>query len=366
MMDPIKKIKLGPEAVMEKFGVTPDKVVDVQALAGDSTDNVPGVPGIGVKTAAQLINEYGDLETLLSRAGEIKQPKRRESLEQNAELIRISKQLVTLRDDVPAPAEPATFDKRKPDPNVLLPWLEKQGFKALIAKYAKEFGQRRPADGATCASVAPAPQLPEASRPAPAARAKSNSPSPRPTTRLIRTEAALDEWIAEATKAGVVAFDSRPTRSIRQCGLVGLSFALLEGPWGNVNSQPPSRGLPADRPSRAGRRGAGRARSRRRRHGRRRHAAARPARRSRPWSTKLKPLLEDPGVLKVGHEHQVRPARAASGTASQIAPVDDTMLLSFVLDGGKHSHGMDDLAERYLEPEDHQVLRRRRLAAPSR
>src|SRR5690242_15805136 len=132
MMDPIKKIKLGPEAVMEKFGVTPDKVVDVQALAGDSTDNVPGVPGIGVKTAAQLINEYGDLETLLSRTAEIKQPKRRESLEQNAELIRISKQLVTLKDDVPTPAEPDSFDKRKPDPNVLLPWLEKQGFKSLV------------------------------------------------------------------------------------------------------------------------------------------------------------------------------------------------------------------------------------------
>src|ERR1700756_850868 len=140
MMDPIKKIKLGPEAVMEKFGVTPDKVVDVQALAGDSTDNVPGAPGIGVKTAAQLINEYGNLESLLERTAEIKQPKRRESLEQNAELIRISKQLVTLKDDVPTPAEPESFDKRKPDPNVLLPWLEKQGFKTLITKYAKELG----------------------------------------------------------------------------------------------------------------------------------------------------------------------------------------------------------------------------------
>src|SRR6185437_5588584 len=115
MMDPIKKIKLGPEAVFEKFGVTPDKVVDVQALAGDSTDNVPGVPGIGVKTAAQLITEYGSLEALLDRAGEIKQPKRREALQTNAELARLSKKLVTLRDDVPAPADPATFEKRKPD-----------------------------------------------------------------------------------------------------------------------------------------------------------------------------------------------------------------------------------------------------------
>src|SRR5215218_1260456 len=101
LMDPIKKIKLGPEAVMEKFGVTPDKVIDVQALAGDSTDNVPGVPGIGVKTAAQLINEYGDLETLLARAGEIKQEKRRQALIEHAELARVSKRLVTLDDGVP-------------------------------------------------------------------------------------------------------------------------------------------------------------------------------------------------------------------------------------------------------------------------
>src|SRR5262249_26632971 len=156
MMDPIKKIKLGPEAVMEKFGVTPDKVVDVQALAGDSTDNVPGAPGIGVKTAAQLITEYGDVETLLSRTSESNQPTRRESLEQNAELIRISKQLVTLRDDVPVPAAPEAFAKKRPDPDVLMPWLEKQGFKALIAKYAKEFD--RPTALADIASVAPAPQ----------------------------------------------------------------------------------------------------------------------------------------------------------------------------------------------------------------
>src|SRR5882757_3962726 len=167
MMDPIKKVKLGPEAVMEKFGVAPDKVVDVQALAGDSTDNVPGVPGIGVKTAAQLINEYGDLETLLARAGEIKQPKRRESLEQNAELIRISKKLVTLRDDVPTPAEPENFAKRPPDPNVLLPWLEQQGFKSLLQRFTGELGE-------ATAPVAPA------ALPAPPVRAELPAPTPLP------------------------------------------------------------------------------------------------------------------------------------------------------------------------------------------
>src|SRR4249920_409490 len=113
MMDPIKKTKIGPEAVMEKFGVAPDKVVDVQALAGDSTDNVPGAPGIGVKTAAQLINEYGDLETLLKRAGEIKQPKRREALIANAALARTSRELVRLRDDMALPAPLEDFARRE-------------------------------------------------------------------------------------------------------------------------------------------------------------------------------------------------------------------------------------------------------------
>jgi DNA polymerase-1 len=101
MFDAMKNQRIGAEQVMEKFGVAPDKVVEVQALAGDSTDNVPGVPGIGVKTAAQLLSEYGDLETLLSRAGEIKQPKRRQTLLDNAEMARISRRLVELRNDVP-------------------------------------------------------------------------------------------------------------------------------------------------------------------------------------------------------------------------------------------------------------------------
>src|SRR5215510_2303442 len=235
MYDPIKKVKLGPEAVMEKFGVMPDKVIDVQALAGDSTDNVPGVPGIGVKTAAQLINEYGNLETLLERAGEIKQPKRREALQANAELARISKKLVTLRDDVPAPADPDTFDKRKPDPNVLLPWLEQQGFKSLLTRYAGELGQ-------ATSPVAPAapvaqPALPPPEPKAPAARAKSNRPFTAADYELIQDEKALDQWIDEATRAGVVAFEVETDALDANNGkLVGVSLALLEGPWGNVNS----------------------------------------------------------------------------------------------------------------------------------
>jgi DNA polymerase-1 len=341
MMDPIKKIKLGPEAVMEKFGVTPDKVIDVQALAGDSTDNVPGVPGIGVKTAAQLLAEYGTLEALLERAGEIKQPKRREALQNNAELARISKKLVTLRDDVPAPADPDSFDKRKPDPNVLLPWLEKQGFKTLVAKYSKELGEAT-APVAAMASVAPAPQMPEAQRPAPATRPKSNKPFTADDYETIRTEAALDEWIAEVTKAGVVSVDLEAVDAVP----VGLSFALLEGPWGNVNSLrrraaylPIGHRAPGEAQGALDLGGAGKANG---------DTLLPDQLALKTVVERLKPMLEDPGVLKVGHDLKAD-LDVLEQHGIRLAPVDDTMLLSFVLDGGKHSHALEDLAERELD-----------------
>ena len=347
MMDPIKQKKLGPEAVMEKFGVTPDKVVDVQALAGDSTDNVPGAPGIGVKTAAQLINEYGDLETLLKRTAEIKQPKRRESLEQNAELIRISKQLVQLDHNVPTPTVPETFDKRAPDPNVLLPWLEQQGFKSLIARYAKELGEATdpvaPAAGATPAA---AKSTAEAA-PAKAQSAKVNKPFTVADYEMIQDEKLLDEWIAEATKAGTVAFDCETDAlDSNNAGLVGISLALLDGPWGNINSgkrraaylplahrapggeAQASLDLGGDGPGGDGKLLPGQI----------------PLKKA---IEKLKPLLEDPGVLKVGQNIKYDIA-VLRRYGIEIGPVDDTMLLSFVLDGGKHGHGMDELAERYL------------------
>ena len=346
MMDPIKQKKLGPEAVFEKFGVTPDKVVDVQALAGDSTDNVPGAPGIGVKTAAQLINEYGDLETLLKRTAEIKQPKRRESLEQNAELIRISKQLVQLDPNVPTPAVPEAFDKKAPDPNVLLPWLEQQGFKSLIQRYTRELGEATapvaPAAGATGTSK-PAAEA----APAKAATTKVNKPFEPADYEMIQDEKLLDEWIAEATRAGTVAFDCETDAlDSNNAGLVGISLALLDGPWGNVNSgkrraayMPLAHRAPGgeaqgaldlggDGPAGDGSLLPGQI----------------PLKKA---IAKLKPLLEDPGVLKVGQNIKYDMA-VLRRYGIEIGPVDDTMLLSFVLDGGKHGHGMDELAERYL------------------
>ena len=348
LMDPIKKIKLGAEAVFEKFGVTPDKVVDVQALAGDSTDNVPGAPGIGVKTAAQLINEYGNLETLLARTSEIKQPKRRESLEQNAALIRISKQLVTLRDDVPTPAEPEAFDKRKPDPNVLLPWLEQQGFRTLLQRFTSELGEAT----APVAPTASAPVVTKVeatpAKPAPAARAKSNQPFTAADYELIQDEKALAEWVAEATKAGTVAFDCETDGlDSNNAGLVGVSLALLEGPWGDVNSTkrraayvPLMHRVPGGAAQGAldllgdgGDKDGGKLLEG--------QIALKKA------IAALKPLLEDSSVLKVGQNIKYDMA-VFQRYGVEIGPVDDTMLISFVLDAGRNNHGMDELAERHL------------------
>ncbi len=152
MFDPMKNRPIGRAEVIEKFGVPPDKVVDVQALAGDSVDNVPGVPGIGVKTAAQLITEYGDLDSLLARAGEIKQPKRRETLIEHAEKARISKRLVTLKADVEVPEPLDGLGVRHIDPVMVLPFLKEQGFKRLIARFEGEVSAA--ADGRSPETVA--------------------------------------------------------------------------------------------------------------------------------------------------------------------------------------------------------------------
>ena len=144
MLDTLKNKPIGPDEVFEKFGVGPDRVIDVQALAGDSIDNVPGAPGIGVKTAAQLIQEYGDLDTLLERAGEIRQPKRREVLLGHAEQIRISRDLVTLKRDVPLEEPLAALEVRDPDAGTLLPFLSEMEFRSLAGRVAAKLGVEAP------------------------------------------------------------------------------------------------------------------------------------------------------------------------------------------------------------------------------
>ena len=206
MLDAMKNRTIGPEEVKEKFGVGPDKVIEVQALAGDSSDNVPGVPGIGVKTAAQLIAEYGDLETLLARAGEIKQPKRRQALIDHAEDARVSRDLVRLRDDVDPPQPMATFAVAEPVPETLLAFLEAQGFKSLIARVKAR---------STKAVAGEAPVV---------------AGGEQPGYALVQDEAALGRWIAEASEAGIVAVDTETTSldAIR-AELVGVSLSITPG-----------------------------------------------------------------------------------------------------------------------------------------
>ncbi|MGE0714366.1 MAG: DNA polymerase I [Alphaproteobacteria bacterium] len=317
MFDPIKNRPIGPDEVREKFGVGPEKVVDVQALAGDSVDNVPGVPGIGVKTAAELINTYGDLETLLARAGEIKQPKRRETLMQNAEKARISRRLVELRDDVPGLPALETLAVRPADPGRLRSFLQAQNFRTLLTRVETRAPKAEPSaassPAASSASVADTNQAPAGE--APAAISTSYV--------LVQDLEALDRWIARATTAGIFAVDTETTSlDAMACELVGVSMAVAPGDACYIPLAHKADGLgleggaPVQIP--------------------RAEALAR-----------LKPLLEDPSVLKVGHNIKYD-AVVLGRHGIAVGPVDDTMLLSYVLDGLLHGHGMDELSEKHL------------------
>ncbi len=189
MLDPIRQRPIGAAEVREKFGVDPEKMVDMQALAGDSTDNVPGVPGIGVKTAAELINAYGDLETLLARAGEIKQPKRRETLLGNADKARLSRELVRLRDDVELELGLDDLTLKPIEPAPLFAFLDEMELRSL----KERLGARLAESGGV------------ADRDAAAAEA---TPPAAPHYELVQDLAALDGWIARAAAAGLVAVDT--------------------------------------------------------------------------------------------------------------------------------------------------------------
>ena len=314
MLDPMKNRSIGPAEVLEKFGVTPDKVVDVQALCGDATDNVPGVPGIGVKTAAELIGLYGDLDTLLERAHEIKQPKRRETLMNNADLARVSRELVRLRADAPLPMSLAELDKRHPDHDVLRAFLTEQGFRALIQKL----------DGGQLATV----HRDAAPRPVAVAANGATPSAVEAQYELVTTEDALDRWIARATEAGIVAFDTETTSlDVMIADLVGVSLSTAPGlacyiPLGHV--------APGDLGGLA-------------------LGGARPTQIPLDVAlAKLRPLLVDESVLKIGHNIKYDMAILARYGLS-ITPWDDTMLISYALAGGLHGHGMDELAKLHLD-----------------
>jgi DNA polymerase-1 len=306
MLDTMKNKTLGIEEVFEKFGVGPERVVDVQSLAGDSVDNVPGAPGIGIKTAAQLINEYGDVETLLERAGEIKQPKRRESLIENAEQVRLSKQLVLLKDDVPVELPLEELAVADPDPDVLIAFLEEMEFRT-ITRRVREMMEM---EGAI-----------EATPPA-------EDPIDRTKYETVRDFERLEDWVARAMAQGYVAVDTE-TDSLDSvaANLVGVSLALAPGeacyiPLAHVDPNAAGDGdmFGADPPRQIRMKDAMRA---------------------------LKPMLEDASVLKIGQNIKYDDSVFAS-QGIHVAPIDDTMLLSYVLNAGKHNHGMDTLSERYL------------------
>ncbi|WP_293828394.1 DNA polymerase I [uncultured Brevundimonas sp.] len=334
MWDPMKDRRLAEPEVFEKFGVGPDKMIDLQALIGDSVDNVPGAPGIGPKTAAQLLDEYGDLDALLARAGEIKQPKRRQTLIDFADQIRLSRELVRLTCDAPAPEVIDDFAVRDPDPETLSAFLETMEFRSL---------QRRVGDGKAGPSETSAfapKRAPNLSAPVATPRYGQAVAAPtevhsfdHSTYECVQTEEALDRWIARATEAGVVGFDTETDAlSATHAGLCGVSLAI--GP--NAACYIP---LTHEHEPQAGEGGLF-------------GEAADPRepiqQLDKPTTlAKLKTLLEDPSVLKVLQNAKYDIAVMAR-RGIRIAPYDDTMLISYVLEGGLHGHGMDELARLHL------------------
>ncbi len=315
MLDAMKNKLIGVDEVREKFGVGPERVVDVQALAGDSVDNVPGAPGIGVKTAALLINEYGDLETLLSRADEVKQPKRRAALIDNAELIRISKKLVLLDDQTPLDFGLDDLEVRAPEPEALLGFLNEMEFRTLTRRVAEHFGQEPPA-------------LPDITRTSETVTADTpEQPSFEASDYIcIRDSATLKAWITEIEEIGHVAIDTETTSlDEMRAELVGISLCVTPGKAAYIPLQ-----------HRAG--------------GGDLFGSTQLAEGQLPLTEALallKPILEDPSILKIG-QNMKYDAKILANLGLTIDPIDDTMLMSYALHGGLHGHGMDALSDRYL------------------
>ncbi|MDB5407699.1 MAG: polymerase [Rhodospirillales bacterium] len=318
MLDTIKTPpkEIGVDQVREKFGVGPEQVIDVQALCGDSVDNVPGVPGIGVKTAAELINQYGTLENLLERAPEIKQPKRRQSLIDFAEQARISKLLVTLDDNVPLPCPLSALTLRPSDPQKLIAFAKAMEFRKLVDRVQSRRVQTPGVQGTTVADTAPIAQTVHKDF---ADRAYA----------LVQSIEELDRWIAIVEATGTVAIETMtraPEETLAE--LVGISLAVAPGlacyiPLGHRGAGGQgSLDLAGD------------------------HEA--PVQIPRDAAlARLRPILEDPAILKVGHNVKY-PAHILADYGIDLAPTDCTMLMSYVLDGVQHSHLLDELASLHL------------------
>jgi len=288
MFDPMKNRSIGVEEVQEKFGVPPSQVVDVQALAGDSSDNVPGVPGIGIKTAAELIRTYGTLENLLTHAEEIKQPKRREALLTHQEDARTSKRLVSLDAHVPMLESLQDFSVKPVDFKKASAFLKEQHFHSLLARLEKS----QPISSSLTTHYA-----------------------------LVQTKDALTRWIQAITQTGQVAFELELSSSTDIVG-IALSTAPGKGGYIPVGHREETRELLTDTP---------------------------------PLQqlsldhvlTTLKPLFENPGILKISH-HMKRNVLVLKRQGLAVTPLEDTMVMSYVLAGTKHGHELPELAKLYL------------------
>ncbi|MGJ8615898.1 MAG: DNA polymerase I [Sulfitobacter sp.] len=313
MLDAMKDKTIDREGVFEKFGVYPERVVDVQALAGDSVDNVPGAPGIGVKTAALLINEYGDLDALLERASEIKQPKRRETLIENADQIRLSRRLVLLDENTPLDFTLEDLEVKDPDPDKLLTFLAEMEFRTLSKRVADVLGREAPA----IPDIVAVPDTPSA----------EDIPFDPSNYEQVGDAAVLKAWIDRIYEFGYVAVDTETTGLNEMTAeLVGISLAVEPGQACYIPLI---------------------------------HKAHRGddlfgsddlAEGQMPTGDVLKmltPMLEDPSILKIG-QNMKYDAKIFAQIGITVAPFDDTMLMSYAQHAGLHNHGMDTLSERYL------------------
>ncbi|MBQ0717524.1 MAG: DNA polymerase I [Sulfitobacter litoralis] len=312
MLDAMKNKSIDRDGVFEKFGVFPDRVVDVQALAGDSVDNVPGAPGIGIKTAALLINEYGDLDTLLERAGEIKQPKRRQTLIDHADQIRLSRDLVQLDENTPLDFTLDDLEVRDPDAEQLLGFLAEMEFRTLSKRVAEVLGKEAP-------TIADAPVPADA----PAA---ADVPFDADLYEHVSDTEALQAWIERIYEFGYVAVDTETTGLDDMVAqLVGVSLCVEPGKACYIPLIHKARGsddlfgsddlaegqIPLEEALRL-----------------------------------LTPMLQDPAILKIG-QNMKYDSKIFGQLGINVAPIDDTMLLSYAMHAGLHGHGMDTLSERY-------------------
>ena len=298
IFDPMKNKFITSEDIITKFGVGPEKVIDVQSLAGDSSDNVPGVPGIGVKTAAELINKYGTLEKLLDNAQEIKQNKRRETLIENKDKAIISKKLVTLMKDAPVERKIEEFHLKEIDKDKLYKFLREMEFNRLLSSVISAYGE---------------PELGEIARETKPEKKQQNIS--KKNYHLITNEKEIDEWINEAEEAGELAIDTETSSlDAHQADLVGISLSTKIGKACYIPIGHKFKGCL----------------------------------KKEAVIKKLKPLLEDKSVKKIGQNIKFD-FIVLFKQGIDMNSMEDTMLMSYVLDAGKNRHNMDTLSEIHLQ-----------------